>query len=115
MATEPTRKEVQDVLKFDPASEHTPWSIQHGAQILDATGDIVCETQGDNHEQAMARAQIIKRAANCHDELVDACEAADLALNECAKHLLGTGPIPEPEALALTITELKAALAKAKK
>ena len=45
--------------------------------------------------------------------LIEALEAADLSLNECAKHLLGTGPIPDPEALSLTITQVKQVLANA--
>ncbi len=47
---------------------------------------------------------------NSHNILHDALEAADLSLNECVKHLLGTGPIPDPDAIAFTVIEVKQAL-----
>lgn len=55
----------------------------------------------------------LKKKADSHDELLDALEAADLALNICAKYLLNTGPIPEPEGTALTIIQIKQAIANA--
>ena len=43
-------------------------------------------------------------------ELLDALESADLSLIECAKYLMSTGPVPDSEAIALTMIQVKAAI-----
>ena len=46
-------------------------------------------------------------------ELLEALESADLSLIECAKYLMGTGPVPDSEAIALTMIQVKAAIKQA--
>jgi hypothetical protein len=47
-------------------------------------------------------------------ELVAALEAADAALNACARFMVGTGPQPTPELLGPAITAVAVALKKAR-
>ncbi len=49
------------------------------------------------------------------DALLEALESAELSLNECTKHLLGTGQIPDPEVVALIIIQIKQAINLCKK
>lgn len=48
------------------------------------------------------------------DKLVEALESADLSLVECAKYLMGTGLVPDSEAMAFTMIQVKQALKEAK-
>lgn len=60
-----------------------------------------------------ANAEEIVRRWNSQPDLLKACEKSDNLLNLCAKVFLNTGEPPEPEEMANTICDIKAALAKA--
>ncbi|KKM85889.1 hypothetical protein LCGC14_1284560 [marine sediment metagenome] len=75
--------------------------------------DIVVKTGLPLYREIREKNTKIVELEQQRDDLLDALEAADLSLHECTKYLLGTGPIPVPEAVALTIIQIKEAILQA--
>lgn len=59
-------------------SKHSPlpWKFgNYGSDIVDANGNmVVCCWQSQIAEDNFANAELVLRAVNCHDELVEACK-----------------------------------------
>ena len=67
--------------------------------------------ESERFAEGVANAQLIVKAVNSHAMLVEALEIADAALNSAVRHLLGTGPMPDPT----TMAHATSAVAKAHK
>lgn len=114
-----------DVLKREKQMERKKGEIKVGRHGLDdfiiMEGCEAVQAPGNSWKECRTNAEHLVKCWNAFEEgglvtdLLDACEAANLTLRACTKHLLGTGPIPEPEATALTIIQIKEAIAKAEK
>lgn len=63
-----------------------------------------------SYEQLQLQFNALK---DSRDKLVEALESADLSLVECAKYLMGTGLVPDSEAMAFTMIQVKQALKEA--
>ena len=98
---------------FDCASLQV-WIIQ-GIEAFESTESVVVEVYdvADKMAELSEDINTSKEIKRQRDALLEALQAAKLSLLECAMHLMGRGPIPEPEAMGLTIGQVDKAIADA--
>ncbi|MCJ7483921.1 MAG: hypothetical protein MUO31_13260 [Thermodesulfovibrionales bacterium] len=104
-------EKCKDYDRIKAEFESDDW-MKHATEFYQNGGCPICFS---NDEAGCTEGCYLGQLKASHDRLVEALEAADLSLEECAKHLLGRGPLPEPEAIAITMIQINQALAEAEK